>query len=118
MIAQLRRFPDRLVDDRVEGDDAADELPSYSLGVVEIGSGQPQRAGKSAGNLGRGGREQRSQAPRGVAEIGGGEYHSGTNDADDDLAPSTDGQQESGIRIHPAGSAEQAASDDCRRVAG
>ena len=36
MIAQLRRFPDRLVDDRVKGDDAADQLPSYSQRVLEM----------------------------------------------------------------------------------
>jgi hypothetical protein len=60
------------------------------------------------------GREQHRQSPRGVAEIGGSEYHSGRNDADDYLASPTDGNQESGI----SGGAEQIAGDDCRGVAG
>jgi hypothetical protein len=114
----LRGFPDRLVDDRVEGDDARDKLPSHRLDVIEIGSGDRQRPSKSTGNLGGNGREQRSQAPRGVAEIGGGKYHSGANDTDDDLAAPTDGKQEGGICIDPAGGAEQVAGDDRCRVAG
>src|SRR5262252_8016360 len=97
MIGQLRGFPDRLVNDRVERNDPADELPSQPLNVVEIGSGNRQGAGKSTGN----GREQHRQSPRGVAEIGGSEYHYDRNDAGDYLAPSTDRNQESGICIHP-----------------
>jgi hypothetical protein len=39
VIAQLGGFAEGLVDDRVEGDDALQEPPSYTLGVIEIGCG-------------------------------------------------------------------------------
>ena len=118
MIAQLRRFPDRLVNDRVERDDAADEFPSNPLDVVKIGSGDRQRVDKSVSNPGRSGREQPSQAPRRVAEIGGGEEDAGANDANDDLASAANGEQEGGICIDPASGAEQVAAYDRCRLAG
>ena len=57
VIAQLRGLAEGLVDYRVERNYSPDELPSYRLGVVEIGSGYRQRAVIPAGNLGRNGCE-------------------------------------------------------------
>src|SRR5271168_4684691 len=102
MIAQLRRFTDRLVDDRVEGDGTANELALNRLCLREFGSREPQSGSKSARDFGRERSEQRGQASWSVTGIGGGEYQSGTNDADYDLAAPTDGKQKSGICINPA----------------
>ena len=53
VIADLGRFPECLIDDRVEGDDATDEFPSNSLRIGQLVPGQGQRARKTSCNPGR-----------------------------------------------------------------
>ncbi len=94
VVAQLRGFAERLVDDRVERDDPADELAPDRLGVLEFGSGSDQCAGEPAGDLGRNGGEQRGKPAPGAAEIRYGEDDAGADDADADLAGAVDGEHE------------------------
>ena len=57
MVAELRRFPERLVDDRVERDNPSYELAPNWLSIREIGSGQRQCVGKPARDLSGNGAE-------------------------------------------------------------
>ena len=70
VVAQLRRLTERLVDDRVERDDLADEFAPDRLGVLEFGSGSDQCAGEPAGDLGRNRGEQGGKPTPGAAKIG------------------------------------------------
>ena len=117
MIAKLGGLAERLVDDRVECDDAANELAPHRLGFFKSGSGDRQGAGEAAGDLGRNGGEQGGQAAPRAAEIGSGENDAGADDADADLADAVDGEQE-GLTVRAAGRTELVARDDRRRIAG
>ena len=53
LVAQVAGLPERLVDHRVERDDAADEFASLGLRVRQLRPRQRQHAGKSARDIGR-----------------------------------------------------------------
>ena len=117
MVAQLAGLADRLVDDRIERDDPADELASLGLRVRQLRPRQRQHAGKSARDLGRQIREGRCQPALGAAEIGAGENDAGAHDADADLAGAGDRQHED-LRSRASGRAERVGGDDRGRIAG
>jgi hypothetical protein len=118
VVAQMRGLAEGLVDHRVERDNPPGELSSLLLGIVEIGSRHRQRAGKSAGDLGRDGGEQGRQPAGGAAEIRSGENDAGRNDADADFAGPVDRNQKGCIAIHATGGSEQVAGDDRYRIPG
>ena len=79
------------------------------VGIANV----PSQAGSDAG---RQFREQTCQAAPGAAEICRSENDAGTDDAEADLGGSGDGKQKGCIRIDPANSAKQVASDDRRGI--
>jgi hypothetical protein len=78
-IPDLRRFPERLVDDRIERDDAANEFASHGLRVGEFAPAPRQVVDKPGGDPVRQFRQLRGQPAPGAAEIGPGNDDAGAD---------------------------------------
>ena len=94
MSAELRRFSERLVEDRVERKDAPHELDPNRLSVREIRSGQCKCVGKPLRDLGGKDREHSGEPALGATQISSREYDASRDDADADLAATGHGQHE------------------------
>ena len=69
VVTELGQFAERLVDDRVESDEAADELAPNRLGFLKPGTSAGQCAGEPAADLDRNGGEEGGEPAPGAAQI-------------------------------------------------
>src|SRR5216684_2006039 len=113
-IAQVRGFADRLVDDRVECDDASDEIPPRRSRLLP--DRPRERSGQSCGDLGGKGGELGGESAPCPAEIGPGHHNTRAYNSDADLADAGYGQRES-FAVYAPGRTEQIAGDDHRSEA-
>src|SRR5258708_39143812 len=73
VVAHVAGFSERLVDDRVERNDALDEIASLGLRIRQLRSRQCQHAAKSTCDLNSQTCECTCKSPPAAAEIGPGE---------------------------------------------
>ena len=116
-IAQLRRFPDRLVNYRVERDDATEQFSPHRPCIRYMGSSRRQRGGEPGGNLRCDGGELGGEPASGATEIGAGENDAGADDASADFGGARKRQHEC-IAVRTADCAELVAGDNRRRQPG
>ena len=102
MVANFRRFPERLVDHRIEGNDATNEFATNRHRVVEFASHGRQCADNAGGDPRRQVSEPRGEPALGAAKIGAGENDTGADDADADLAGPGNGKPEGIVGIDAA----------------
>src|ERR1700721_853 len=105
VVAYLARLSESLVDYRIEGDDATDQLASFRLCLCQLPPGPRQRTGKPVDDLDRQIGQGRCRPPLGAAKISAREDDAGANDPDADLARAPDRQHED-VRARPSGRAE------------
>src|SRR5690349_24336202 len=94
MISDLSRFPERLVDHWVEGNNALYECAPRRSRDGWFGPGRCERAGKAGRDSCRQVCKTRGQQPPGAAEIGCSENDAGADDANASLARTGDSQHE------------------------
>jgi hypothetical protein len=87
-------FPERLINDGVERDDAPDELAALGFRVRQLSLCKSEHAAKSTHDLGRKICKLICEPALGAAEIGTGEDDASAHDPYADLARARDRQQE------------------------
>src|SRR5262249_59132619 len=107
----------RLVDDRVERDDAADKIAPNRLDARKFGSSAHQRSGEAAGDLGQETGEQSGQTAPRATQVGPRQNDAGADDPDRDLAGAANSEHES-LSVRPAGRAELVVGDNRGGIAG
>jgi hypothetical protein len=117
VIANLRRFADRLVDGGIEGNDTADEVAPNGLRIGLAGPCCLQCSSELGHDSGGKACEQRGQLTAGVAAIGPGENNAGGDDADADLGDAANGERES-LSVQAAGGTKLIAGNDHGRIPG
>ena len=117
MVANFRRFPERLVDHRIKGNDVTNERATNRHRVVEFASPGRQCADNACDDPRRQISEPRGKSALGAAKIGARENDTGADDADADLAGPGDGDPERIVGIDAANLADQVAGYDRHRDA-
>jgi hypothetical protein len=102
-IAQVGAFADRFVDDRLERDDASDEIPPRRSRLLP--DRPRERSGQSCGDLGGEGDELGGESAPRPAEIGPGHHNTRAHNSDADLADAGYGQRES-VAVYAPGRTE------------
>jgi len=115
--AQVGGLSEGFVDNRVERDNASDEVAPNRARFRLLRSGQQECASKLSGDFGRNRSELGGQpAPR-ATEIGSCKYDARADDTDADFACAGDGEHKD-VVIRAADRAEFVARDDHSRIAG